>query len=210
MKPVQEGEHLPCGVELVGLVNQVAEDLRPPDPEHQSSCEHCRRALAELEPMWGQVRELARQEVIPPSALVATVMQAIRAERARVSPEELPLREIVPRLVEHALLLGERGSLRIADSVIAQVIVREALATPGVVALDAGAASPRFGKSSHGVTVSMHESRVSAQLLLVVEIGWPIPGVVRDVRERVGQAVRTITGLDAVAIDVTVTDVRGE
>lgn len=209
MKAAHDGDHLSCGAELGTLVDQVAENLSPADPQHQACCEHCQRTLAELEPLWGQVRELAREEVVPPSALVATVMQAVRAERTG-GANRLPLRAVVPQLVEHALLLGERGSLRIADSVIAQVIAREALATPGVIALDTGATPAMFGRSTRGVDVSVEESRVWAQLLLVVAIGFSIPDVVRSVRELVTGAVRDITGLDAVAIDITVTDVRGD
>lgn len=210
MTPTHDGEHLPCGAELALLVDQVAEELPPVDSAHQNSCGHCRRALAELEPLWGQVRELAREEVIPPTALVATVMQAVRAGRIGAKALKLPLREIVPQLVEHALLPGERGTLRIADSVIAQVIAREALSTPGVFALDPGAAAAPFEKSPRGVEVSVDESSISARILLAVGIGWSIPDVVSEVRQRVGKAVRTITGLDAVAVDVTVTDVRDE
>ncbi|CAN5242029.1 hypothetical protein BH20ACT20_BH20ACT20_05250 [soil metagenome] len=194
MKLVHDGEHLPCGADLGILVDQVAENLPPRDPEHEAGCEHCQAALAELGPLWEQVRELAREDVEVPPALLATVMRAVRA--------------VIPQLVNHALLLGERGTLKIADSVVALIVGREALVTPGVLSLDSGGASSLVGRSP-GVVVVVDESRVSVRLRLVVELGWPIPDVVEAVRQRAGAAVQITTGLETAAIDITVTDVEG-
>jgi uncharacterized alkaline shock family protein YloU len=118
------------------------------------------------------------------------------------------VRAVIPQLVNHALLLGERGTLKIADSVVALIVGREALATPGVFSLDSGVASSLVGRSP-GVVVVVDESRVSARLRLVVELGWPIPDVVDAVRRRAGAAVQIMTGLETAAIDITVTDVEG-
>lgn len=194
MSEAREGAYLACGADLGMLVDQVAENLPPGDAEHQASCEHCRAVLAELEPLWGQVRELAREDVVVPAALVATVMRVVRKERSP-SPTKLSLRGVIPRLVDHALLLSERGTLKIADSVIAQVIAREALAAPGVSGLGS-------------VEAVVDESRVSARLRLVIELGWSIPDVLQVVRMRARTALRRITELEAVAIDITVTDVQ--
>jgi uncharacterized alkaline shock family protein YloU len=194
MKLVHDGEHLPCGADLGILVDQVAENLSPRDPEHEAGCEHCQAALAELGPLWEQVRELAREDVEVPPALLATVMRAVRA--------------VIPQLVNHALLLGERGTLKIADSVVALIVAREALVTPGVLSLDSGGASSLVGRSP-GVVVVVDESRVSVRLRLVAELGWPIPDVVDAVRRRAGAAVQIMTGLETAAIDITVTDVEG-
>lgn len=208
MKLVHDGEHLPCGADLGILVDQVAENLSPRDPEHEAGCEHCQAALAELGPLWEQVRELAREDVEVPPALLATVMRAVRAERIGNGGATLPLRAVIPQLVNHALLLGERGTLKIADSVVALIVAREALVTPGVLSLDSGGASSLVGRSP-GVVVVVDESRVSVRLRLVAELGWPIPDVVDAVRRRAGAAVQIMTGLETAAIDITVTDVEG-
>lgn len=194
MSQAKDGTYLPCGADLGLLVDQVAETLPPGDSEHQASCEYCRAALAELEPLWGQIRQLAREDVVVPAALVATVMRVVREERSPRAPK-LALRDVIPRLIDHALLLGDRGTLKIADSVIAQVIARETLATPGV---------SEFG----AVEVVVDESQVSARLRLVIELGWSIPDVLLIVRLRAGTELQRITGLEAVAIDITVTDVQ--
>jgi len=204
MTLAHDGEPLPCGVYVGLLVDQVAEGLPPVDPEHQATCEFCQAALADLEPLWGQVRELAREDVVVPTRLLATVMQAVRAEQIPGRAAGLSLREVLPQLVSHALLVGERGTLRISDSVIAQILVREALATPGVSALDSGVRS--MLRATPGVEVTVDGSRVAVRLRLVVDLGLPIPEVLRAVRLRAAKAVRVMTGLETSAIDITVTD----
>lgn len=207
MKLAEDGEHLLCGADLGVLVDQVAEDLPPADREHEATCEHCQAALAQLGPLWRRVRELAREDVVVPAALMATVMQAVRRERAG-NGGSLPLRKVIPQLVDHAVLPGERGALEIADSVVAQIIQRETLATPGVLALDAAGVQSVLGRRP-GVDVAVEESRVSARLRLVVELGWPIPDVLELVRRRAGAAVERMTGLRPEEIHITVTDVQG-
>jgi len=207
MTLAHDGEPLPCGVDVGLLVDQVAEGLPPVDPEHQATCEFCQAALADLEPLWGQVRELAREDVVVPARLLATVMQAVRAEQIPGRAAGLSLRDVLPQLVSHALLVGERGTLRISDSVIAQILVREALATPGVSALDSGGVRSML-RATPGVEVTVDGSRVAVRLRLVVDLGLPIPKVLRAVRLRAAKAVRVMTGLETSAIDITVTDVR--
>jgi len=201
------GERLPCGTDLGALVDQVAEDLPPADPRHEASCEYCQAALAELGPLWGQVRELAREDVAVPAALLASVMQTVRSEQTPNGGTRLPLRDVIPQFVKHALLLGDRGTLKIADSVVALIIRREALATPGVWALGSGDLGSVLG-GSPGVEVVIGESLVSARLRLVVELGWPLPDVLEAVRQRATTAVQKMTGLAMAGIDITVTDVR--
>lgn len=203
---LRDEEHLPCGADLGDLVDRVAEELPPDDPDHEAGCEHCQAALGELGPLWGQVRELAREDVAVPAALIETVMRAVRVERQGSDGARLPLREVIPQLVDHALLLGDRGTLKIADSVVALIVGREALATPGVLALSSGATSYLLGRSP-GVEVVVEGSRVSARLHLVVELGWSIPEVLDAVRQRAGLAVQRMTGLETAAIDITVSDV---
>ncbi len=198
MEVSRRSDRLPCGTQFGLLVDQVAENLPPADPAHQGGCGHCQAALAELEPLWAQVRELAREEVSVSATLVDTVMRAVRQQR-RDEQAGVPLDDVVPRLVNHALLLDERGTTKIADSVIARIAGREALATPGVRGLDRA-----------GVTVELEGHRVSAHLRLVVDFGYVIPDVVAAVRERVADAIRSMMGLETAAIDITVAKVAEE
>lgn len=207
MKLAQDGEHLPCGADLGALVDRVAEDLPPADPEHAAGCEHCRAALAELGSLWGQVRELAHEDVAVPAALLAAVMRTVRAEQTGNGGARLPLRDVMPQFVKHAVLPGDRGTLKIAVSVVELIVGREALMTPGVVALGSGEVRAAL-EGSPRVEVMVDERRVAARVRLVVELGWPIPEILEAVRQRAGAAVRRMTGLETARIDITVTDVR--
>ncbi len=206
MALVQPEEQLPCGVELGALVDQVAEGRPPKDSVHEGRCAHCQAALAELGPLWGRVRELAREEVVAPAALVAAVMRSVHAEGGANGGATLPLRDLIPRFLEHALLPGDRGTLKIADSVLALIVGREALAVRGVLELDSGVSSLPGGSS--GVELVVDDRVVSARLRLVVELGCSIPDLLARVRRRVEMAVLHMAGLETGSIDITVTDVR--
>lgn len=198
---------LACGTEVGALVDQVADDQVPVDSQHQVSCPHCQAALAELEPLWGRVRELTREEVVAPAGLTAAVMRLVRHERPAAKPPTLPLETVVPRLVQHALLHGERGTTRIADSVIAALIARAVAHAPGVRGLRAPGIRRRGLGPAVVVTVDLH--RVTASLSLVVELGFVIPEVLAGVRVRAEAAVRDMAGLELAQLDVTVADVVG-
>lgn len=204
---------LPCGTELGRLVDQVAEARPPDDPTHERTCRHCKGALWELNSLWGDVRELAREEVSAPARVIETVMRRIRHTRRSGSTPTVPLEEAVPLLVRHALLHGVRGTLRIADSVVATVVRRAALSVAGVRelapprALRTGAAPFEEKIFPAGVTIDVDGPRVTIALSLVVGVGQPIPEVVESVRERVAEAVEQLTGLQIDAIDITVAEI---
>lgn len=208
-------ERLPCGVELATLVDQVAEGTSPADPEHQATCPHCGPALAELDDLWGWVRELAREEVVVPARLVEKVIRRIREEVASLALRA-PLEAVAPRLVEHALLLAERGATRIADSVVAEFASRAALEVPGVHSLDrgglVGAIQGRVptGAAPEGVAVEVEEERVTVHLQLVVVYGESIPDVTNAVRSHVIRSVEAMTGLEVAKVNIAVQDVDAE
>ncbi len=211
MEVTGRGERLACGAELGQLVDQVAEATPPADLAHQAACPHCRAALEELESVWGEVRDLARQPVAVPAGVVEAVMRRVRAEHAAESVV-IPLETIVPRLVRHALLTGERGTTQIADSVVAAVVRRAAVRVAGVHSVGAaGGLDAVVGRlaGQAGVEVEVEGHRVTAALAIVVLYGYAIPEVVKAVRERVVEAVEQIAGLEAAAIDITVVDVDG-
>lgn len=185
---------LPCGTDLGPLVDQVAEGRTAANPGHQRSCPHCREALDELEALWRDVRELATDDVEVPGALLAKVMERVRRDQAQASSPSLPLDRVAPRLVRHALLRGGRGTTKIADSVIAELIRRSALATGGV-------------RSLRGDTVAVEGNLVSARLGLVVEFGLIIPELVELVRARVTREAEAMTGLRLETLVIDVVDV---
>ncbi len=206
-------ERLPCGVELATLIDQVAEGLPPAEAKHQESCPHCQAALRHLEPLWGIVREVAREAIVRPPGLVESVVRRIRRE-LRALGQLVPLEIVVPRLVRHALLGGPGGVTRIADTVVARLVARIARETPGVYALSARGAIAVSGNSpggmaARGVTVAVDGHRVDVQIRIVIEYGRRIPVVSAGIRDRVVRWVERVTGLEPGKIDIAVDDVYG-
>ncbi|HEX9342887.1 MAG TPA: hypothetical protein VF995_04660 [Actinomycetota bacterium] len=68
---------LSCGVDLVGLMWQVA-DGEPGDLAHQAGCQVCQAALVELRRLWVLVGELAAERVAAPDKIDRVTMQRIR------------------------------------------------------------------------------------------------------------------------------------
>jgi uncharacterized alkaline shock family protein YloU len=200
---------LPCGVELASLIDQVADGTPPDDPDHQAQCPHCQATLAELEQVWDQVRELAREEVAAPDAIVHKAIRRIREALAALELH-LPLEEVVPRLVQHALLRSERGRTRIAASVVAEIAARAARSIPSVHAVVTGGplstVRERAPGALFGVGVEVNGHRVAVRLHLVLEYGPSIPAVTSEVREVIVRRVEALTGLEIVGVDINVDD----
>lgn len=202
------GERLACGREIGPLVDQVVEGAPRRERGHQEQCPHCQATLGELERLWSDVRELALETVAVPDRIAHNVIERIRRERPRRVPPTLALERVVPRLVRHALLQGERGSTQIADSVIAKLARRLAMTTPGVHAVRRAGSAARVGGWSADVAVTVAGSRAAAQLSLVIEYGARAPSVIDAVRERVIRGLEETTGLQVAAVDIAVVDVH--
>ncbi len=214
MNAAGDTRRLPCGTSLASLVDQVAEGIEPVDPEHQVVCPYCQAALRELEQLWGTVREMAREDVAPPSRLIEKVVVRIRRE-LRALGQLVPLEAIVPALVRHALLSGPRGSTRIADAVIARIVAKTTRDTPGIHALSVHAVRVVRGglsgsPASRGVEIAVAGHSVTVEVRLVVEYGRSIPHLAAEVRRRVVRSVEALTGLEATRVDVLVDDVFGD
>lgn len=205
---VHESGRLPCGSELAELIAQVADDSPPANPEHQASCRHCQAALRELDSLWGRVRELAREEVSAPYTIVRTVMRRIRA--LSLPPLPIPLEDVVPQLVRHALVRQERGTTRIADSVLAGIVGLTLREFPAVE--PAGGALERvrgrFRGAAKGVEIAVTDEGVIVDLRLIVDYGLPLPSVAELVRAQIVERIAQMTGIAAIEVNVLVEDVR--
>ena len=211
----EQDERLACGVEIATLVDQVAEGTPPADPEHQATCPHCGPALSEIEELWGRVRELAREEVVTPEQLAGRIIRRIRQE-VTTRRLEVPLEAVVPRLVRHALLHSDRGTTRIADAVVADVVSRVVCEVPGVHSLGGGSlagalqAGIPVGATAEGVKVEVGGERVAVHVRLVVRYGASIARVANAVRASVIRNVDAVTGLEVAEVNITVEDVNIE
>ena len=78
--PAPPSPVLPCGRDLLALVEQVTDGRPPADPEHQRTCPHCQEALARLRASGDALRGLAAQPVEPPRGLADRVLGGLRRE----------------------------------------------------------------------------------------------------------------------------------
>ncbi len=189
---------LACGRELARLVDQVADGLPPVEPEHQRTCPHCQAALGELEDLWAQVRALAREEIVAPERIVRNVIRRIH-EGLATAPREVRLEEVVPRLARHALFETDRGTTRIADSVVARIVDQAVRGLRGV---------RRTGRPP-SASVAVGGSRVTIRLPLAIRYGVSLAEASAAARTSVIEQVEGLTGLVVDAVNISVEDVFG-
>ncbi|MGW4806216.1 Asp23/Gls24 family envelope stress response protein [Kitasatospora sp. NPDC004272] len=124
-----------------------------------------------------------------------------------------------PRPGAGAAAAGGRGRTTVADGVVAKIAGRAAREVPGVHALGAGmsralgAVRDRVpgggrGEATRGVKVEVGERQAAVDLELVVEYDLPIPGIAKDVRAGVVEAVERLVGLEVVEVNIAVKDVH--
>lgn len=115
---------------------------------------------------------------------------------------------------EHDLLRGLEGepdnTVRIADDVVGVIAGIAAMEVEGVAGMSGGFAAEVgervTGKKNlaKGVKVQVGEKEVAVDLYIVVEYGVRIPEVAQKVQENVKRAVESMTGLDAIEINIHV------
>ncbi|MDQ3086027.1 MAG: Asp23/Gls24 family envelope stress response protein [Actinomycetota bacterium] len=202
---------LECGTGLATLVDQVAEGREPEDPRHQAACSHCQATLAQLDRIWGEVREVAREEVTPPYSVVATVIDRIRRGLLSLPAAlDFPLEQVVPELVRHALLDAERGTTRIADAVVVDVVRAAAHRVPHARLL--GGRDGRLGRSAgwlsrDAIAVEVAHGSVGIALRLGIDYGTSVPAIAAAMRAAVIAEVEALTGLRVTRVDIRVEDV---
>lgn len=207
---VDASARLACGTLVAALVEQVADDLAPANPEHQLRCSYCQETLRGLEGLWGRVRELARQPVRAPYRVVQAVMRGIRAQSPLPVLLPLPLEVVVPALVRHALVQQERGSTRIADSVLARIVALSLREFPAVEPAGAAAetARGRFHGATRGIQITVSEQGVIVDLRITVEYGLHLPTLVGVLRGRIVEQLTRMTGSVVLEVNILVEDVR--
>jgi uncharacterized alkaline shock family protein YloU len=123
----------------------------------------------------------------------------------------VPLEEVVPQLVGHALLKQERGSTRIADSVLAKVVALSLRELPSVEpAVGAGEAARGrfFGGATSWIEVAVSERGVVVGVRVTVDYGVHIPSLVGALRRKIVEQITQLTGLVPLEVNVLVEDIR--
>ncbi|CAL9404059.1 Asp23/Gls24 family envelope stress response protein [Streptomyces sp. enrichment culture] len=114
---------------------------------------------------------------------------------------------------------GTRGRTTIADGVVEKIAGLAARDVVGVHAMGSGISRtfgavrdrvPGGGAKSvtRGVKAEVGEVQTALDLEIVVEYGYAIADVAREVRENVVAAVERMTGLEVVEVNIAVSDVK--
>ncbi|MFB8348797.1 Asp23/Gls24 family envelope stress response protein [Streptomyces niveus] len=110
-----------------------------------------------------------------------------------------------------------KGKTTIADSVVASIAgiaTRDAsgvYAMGGGISRTLGAARDKMSLSddvTRGVRVEVGEKQAAVDVNVVMEYGYPIPRTTDDIRSGVSDAVRSMTGLDVVEVNIDILDVH--
>ncbi len=97
---------------------------------------------------------------------------------------------------------GEQGTVKIAEDVIASIAKIAATEVQGA----SGMTQKLFGKTPFAkeVEIQFYGNRVSVALSLLVEYGFTVPEVAKNVQEAVRTAVQSMTGMHVESVDIHV------
>jgi uncharacterized alkaline shock family protein YloU len=192
---------LPCGAEVDLLLEQVADGRAASLDAHQRECIHCQAALRELAALWDPVTELAATPVPAPPRLTASVMSQIR---------------VLVRDVWYTLQTTNLGTIRIAARLVAALARDTARMVPGVrVALGRSTNSKPAGLAERATFQHRHPhaavgvlgNTAVVDLAVAISYGTPAHEVAREIQQHVIATLRDHTGLQALAVNVTIDDV---
>jgi len=110
-------------------------------------------------------------------------------------------------------VVNELGTIKISEDVVAIIAGMAATEVPGVAGMSGGIAggiAEALGRKnlSKGVKVEVGEKEAAIDLYIIVEYGYRIPDVAWNIQERVKKAVETMTGLNAVEINIHIQGVN--
>ncbi len=116
---------------------------------------------------------------------------------------------------EYITYPDEKGSINISEEVIATIAGAAAIEVDGVAALSASIGkdlADLFGKKtiSKGVKIAVNEENVTADVFILVKLGYAVKEVGENVQSRVGAAIRDMTGFEIDAVNIHVCGVSFE
>lgn len=111
--------------------------------------------------------------------------------------------------VQEEYIPTELGTIKIADDVVAIISGLAATEVDGVAGMSGGIAggiADMLGKRnlSKGVKVEVGDRQAAIDLYIIVKFGARIPDVAWSIQENVKKAVESMTGLEAVKVNVHV------
>ena len=111
------------------------------------------------------------------------------------------------------LVLDERGSIRIADDVIATIAGLAATEVEGVASMSGNMTNEivaKFGVKNltKGVVVEVADKMVNVKLNLALRYGYSIPKTTAEVQERVQNAIENMTELTVSCVDIRIAGIE--
>lgn len=109
--------------------------------------------------------------------------------------------------------MSELGNIKISDDVVKTIAAKAAVGVDGVYKL-AGGVVDEFGKMlgkkklTNGVKVEVGEKECSLEVYVIVEYGYNIPEVAKEIQHAVLKAVGELSGLRVVEVNIYVQDVK--
>jgi len=107
----------------------------------------------------------------------------------------------------------DNGEIQISDDVIGIIAGTAALEINGVLPVTAGFAPNNLADMlmkrnfSRGVVIEKSDEGITVRINILVKLGFKINNVSAAVQERIKEAVETMTGIDVLRVDVTVSGV---
>lgn len=188
-------DHLACGRPTEPLLEQVAEGRAAEFDDHQSTCPHCRAALAEFDRLWAPVRAVQADRPQAPPAVIEAALRTVRG----ITSEP-----------EYGRITTPLGHTRVAARVVVALARHFAAQVPGVeVALGRLAASDHGdgGEVVPDVAAGVAGGSTSVQITLAARYGQDLRALGERIRVAVSRGVRDATGLEPVDVTVVVDDV---
>ncbi len=109
----------------------------------------------------------------------------------------------------------EKGSLslKIADEVVEKIVYNETLGVDGIVRVGGMPHKDAFnlfrkGRRPRGIMVETGEDEVAVDMAISVKYGISIPDLVTQIRKRITDAVKKITGYEVRAITISVDGIQ--
>lgn len=101
------------------------------------------------------------------------------------------------------------GEVKIADDVVAAITGLAATEIDGVAYMSGNLTNEIIGKLgiknlSKGVTITLNDNKVSAEISVVLRYGYSIPKTSRTIQEKVKSAIEGMTGLEVERVNVHV------
>ena len=97
------------------------------------------------------------------------------------------------------VIQAENGAVTVTHGALAQVVIGSAETVEGA----------RVRRPRRGLEIDVGDGRVRVSLELAVRYGVVVPAAAREVQERVTDGLRTMCGLEADSVDVSVEELDG-